>query len=92
MDIYIIPVRDRVIHILKQCAKIPDDILDISYWDKPLTGQYFGLSAVDMVYLFFEIESEFNIQIQPESLRDYQFGSINSICEIVQKNLSQNVS
>lgn len=80
-------IEDRIISILHQRFEIPDNMLDPSNWDEPLTGGYFRFSDVNLVYLLFEIEAEFCIRIRPEWLSDYQFRSINSISNIVKKHL-----
>ena len=44
-----------------------------------------GLSPDKLdIYILFEIEKEFNINIPPESLEQYGFSSINGICSVVQ--------
>ena len=77
----------RVLHVLKKSTAISDEMLDASNWDKPLTGYYYKLLAIDLVYLLFELEEEFNIKILYESLENYQFSTINGICEIIQERL-----
>lgn len=52
-----------------------------------MTGEFYRLTDIDLVYIFFEIEQEFDIQICSEELECYHFGTIHGICEIVQKLL-----
>ncbi len=80
-------VVSRVFSVIKKCSSIPDNQLDIVNWDKPLTGEFYRLTDIDLVYIFFEIEQEFDIQICSEELECYHFGTIHGICEIVQKLL-----
>lgn len=51
----------------------------------PLTGKIIGLSAIDLTYLFFEIEKEFNIKIDTDNVLNYEFNTINGIADIVAK-------
>lgn len=62
---------------------MPEDKFEITNWDKPLTGNFFGLSDIDLVYIFFEIEQEFCIRICPNMLEDYHLGTIRGICEVI---------
>jgi len=45
----------------------------------PLTGKYFGLSYIDMTYLFFELEKELGVRINEKYLYNYGFNTINKI-------------
>ena len=56
--------------------------------DLPLTGDVWIFGAVDMVYLFFEVEKEFGIHIAPKDLLHYRFNTIRQIASIVSKYLS----
>ena len=51
--------------------------------DLPLTGDVWIFGAVDMVYLFFEVEKEFGIHIAPKDLLHYRFNTIRQIASIV---------
>lgn len=44
-----------------------------------LTGEAWTLSALDMVYIFLEIEKVFQIEINTEKIMEYQFGTIEKI-------------
>lgn len=51
--------------------------------DVPLTGDYWNFDAVQMVYLFCEVEKAFHIRIQPKHLVNYQFGTPQQIINLV---------
>jgi len=48
-----------------------------------LTGPYWNLSAVDMVYLYYEVCSHFRIRIGAGELEGYRFATIDGIADIV---------
>lgn len=45
----------------------------------PLTGNYWNLGAIQLVYLFCEVEKEFNVRFEPERLVNYRFNTIQQI-------------
>lgn len=47
--------------------------------DLPLTGEAWDLDAVDMTYLFLEIEKTFDISINEGQIRDYAFNTVTGI-------------
>lgn len=51
--------------------------------DEPLTGQLFGLSKIDLVYLFFELEKKLGITFEEQMLDEYGFSTINNISEAI---------
>jgi len=77
-------IHDRVAGILHSKLHVAGNLLTESNWDKPLTGDEFRLSSVDLVYLLFEIEKEFKIRIKEQFLRNYGFSTIDSIVSIIQ--------
>lgn len=79
-------IRILVLSIIAKCANLSPVQLAPAHWEEPLTGRMFNLSAVDMAYILFEIEQEFNIRISPDALLHYGFSSINDICTVVQEN------
>ena len=56
----------------------------------PLTGALWDFDAIDMTYLFFEIERAFSIHIPPKMLEEYRFNSINGIISIIEDLLKNN--
>lgn len=55
----------------------------------PLTGEQWDLDAIQMTYLFFEVERAFSILINPDQLTGYRFNSVEGIIDIVYTCLQQ---
>lgn len=49
--------------------------------DVPLTGNYWNLDAVQLVYLFCEVEKNCHIQITVKNLMSYRFITIRRISD-----------
>lgn len=60
--------------------------------DYPLTGDYWNFDAVQMVYLFCEVEKAFHIRIQPKHLVNYQFNTPRQIINLVVNYCQQTVN
>ena len=80
----------------KSLAQIKEETMDLLYkrmgcprqmveqhLDTPLTGTPFFFLDIDMVYLLFETEKYFGIQIPEEKLLEYGFSTVNHIVELV---------
>lgn len=80
-------VEDRIISTIAKCTNFSPDQLDSSHWQDSLLSNTFNLFSVDLIYILFEIEQEFNIRISSDALTQYQFSSIEGICSAVQKAL-----
>jgi hypothetical protein len=85
MNQQIEPLQEIVVNILNKNLGVPVSMLSSDYWDMPLTGEFMRLSAVDLTYLFFEIEKRCNVQIDGKHLDSYGFNSVNKVVEIVLK-------
>lgn len=72
-------VRDLLVTYLN----ISPDTVSKAKDDNMLTGSPIWISALDMAYLFLEIEKRLNISISPEYLVDYGFNTINRIAECI---------
>ncbi|MBQ6995086.1 MAG: acyl carrier protein [Lachnospiraceae bacterium] len=56
--------------------------------DDELTGRYYNLDSVDMVYLVLEIQKFFMVKIEKKDLDNYGFLTVEKISNIVfQKKL-----
>lgn len=60
--------------------------------DYSLTGDYWKFDAVQMVYLFCEVEKAFHIRIQPKHLVNYQFSTPRQIINLVVNYCQQTVN
>ena len=78
-------ITETTINVFRKIANLDESNYDQRYWDEPLTGEHFKLTKVDMVYLLFEIEKQFEIRIQEEYLISYGFSTINKIIDVVNK-------
>ena len=76
-------IHDRVVAILRDKLHVADKLLTENSWNKPLTGDEFRLSSVDLTYLLFEVEKVFHIRIDEQLLKNYGFSTINSIVGII---------
>ncbi len=82
-------IVSRLLKVMKQCTSLPDERFEPRYWQQPLTGEHFGLSAVDLLYLLFELEAEFDVKFSPDLLKQYGFSSINKIHLLLQNICSR---
>ena len=74
--LYIKETMNTKLQISKHC------LID-SYFDKPVSGEPFFLSSVDMVYLVFELEKAFCVKIDEQFFSGYRLCSLNSLVEAV---------
>ncbi len=77
-------VVDRLLPILNRISLKEDNYIETNF-DKPLTGNFFSFSAIDMAYLYFEVLQEFHMPISQEVLCKYGFNTINDIIKIILK-------
>ncbi|HEX3047677.1 MAG TPA: peptide maturation system acyl carrier-related protein [Bacillota bacterium] len=57
-------------------------------FDKPLMGPEVGFEPRDLIYLFFDIEAEFEIRIPQEKIAAGQFDTFDHIAGIIQEQIS----
>jgi len=74
-------IQLRIATILCERFYVSEAALDPENWDKPLTGILFRFSAIDLAYLFFELERAFGVRISHRYLSFYGFSSINKMAE-----------
>ncbi|MCX7923053.1 MAG: peptide maturation system acyl carrier-related protein [Clostridia bacterium] len=55
------------------------------YENEELLGRYMQLKARDLLYLYFEVEKEFNIKIPEEAIAEGKFNTLNNIAQIIHK-------
>ena len=80
--------KKRILNVLKKCVSLTDEMSVYENWEEPLTGPYFKLTAIDLVYFLFEIETEFGVRIPHSMLKEYGFSTLGKICAIIQVQLS----
>lgn len=76
-------IEKILIHLLAERLQVNPTMLIRENYDIPLTGRIFGFYARDLVYLFFEIEKYFNVQIATEDLSDGRFNTITGIIKLL---------
>lgn len=54
-----------------------------SAFEKPLTGQPYGLSGIELYQLLMLVEEEYGINFKPEDIRRYGFDTINNVVRMV---------
>lgn len=77
--------------IKSRIKKILGDIrpdLKIDDCNEELTGNIYGFDEIDLVYTFLEVEKKFEIKIAIDDIADYQFNSIDKMCELVYKYIN----
>lgn len=76
-------IEERVLYLLSERIKVNPALLIRENYNLPLTGRFFGLYARDLVYLFFEIETNFRVHIAAEKLLDGRFNTIAGIIRLL---------
>ncbi|RCX15469.1 peptide maturation system acyl carrier-related protein [Anaerobacterium chartisolvens] len=80
-------ISDRLNSLFVNRLNINFDNYEESILDSPLLGNEIGLAARDLIYVFFDIEKEFNIQIPQHDIASGGFNTFNSICEVISKQI-----
>ncbi|SHK27219.1 acyl carrier protein [Clostridium cavendishii DSM 21758] len=79
--------RDRVYDTLKNIfmQRFSIDIVqqEGKFLDKHLLGWDIGLSARDLLYLYFDIEKEFGVTIPEDDIAEGKFTTFNNIVEML---------
>ena len=76
-------IEQKILAILKDKLSCSDELFDKKYWDAPLTWEPFNFSAIQLMYLFLELEKALDIRIPEQELHDYGFSTIRKIIAIV---------
>lgn len=82
----------KLIELLKKKYMIPESILISKNYEEPLTGKIFSFDGISLIYLFFDIQNEFNLYINAEQILNYEFNTINGIVELIGKYINQEVA
>ena len=76
-------IIEKVTWIMKERLRVNPDLIIEDNYDKPLTGNVFHFNALNMAYLFFEVEKNLGLKIDAEKILDYEFNTINGIAEVI---------
>jgi len=77
----------RLKGIFKNRFEMDLDKCDDEALGKNLLGNEFGMKPRDLIYLFFDIEKEFNITIPQEDIAEGRFNSFNNMIGIIRNQL-----
>lgn len=78
-------IEDKIINILRFRLEVSDKKLIKENNIIPLTGRMFQCTSLDMTYLFFELEKEFECTIDINQIKSYEFNTIRGISELISK-------
>jgi len=76
-------VEQQVIRVFTEKLNFVNESIIKHNRSVPLTWEPFNFSAVQLIYLFLEIEKNFSIHIPEKYLHDYGFNSVDQIIIIV---------
>ena len=81
-NIHNMSIEQKILHILKEKFNCGEDLLAKQNWNIPLTWEPFNFSAVELMYLFMEMEKTIGIRISRQYLHDYGFSTIEKVINI----------
>ncbi|EPR07705.1 peptide maturation system acyl carrier-related protein [Ruminiclostridium papyrosolvens] len=85
--------KEGLIQIFKKRINIDFTKWDKDYYSKNLLGEEIRLSARDLLYIYFDVKSQFNITIPQEEIANGKFSTFGGILEIVQNEMKlRNIS
>lgn len=76
-------IKEKLIEIFKKRFNIDFTKWDKDYYTKNLLGEDIQLSARDLLYIYFDVKSQFNITIPQEEIANGKFSTFGDIFEIV---------
>ncbi|MBU5331794.1 hypothetical protein KQI61_06260 [Anaerocolumna aminovalerica] len=77
-------INNQVVEVLYRKFNRPYKFLERKNWEKPLTGEPFYLSDIEMVYLLFELEKKYSKCVNSECLGNYGYNTIRNITNIME--------
>lgn len=85
-------IKKKLKDIFEYRFEIKEDSWTDDLMNKKLLGLDIGLYPSDMLYIFFDIESEFDITIPQEEIARGNFDSFNAILQVVERQLTEQAS
>lgn len=82
-------ISEELVRLIHEKLEVSSSSLTASNWSKLLTGSVMNLSEVDLVYLFFETEKNFQVMINQQHLMSYGFCSICQIVSSIKQALGE---
>lgn len=80
-------IKYRLMNIIKNRLEINLDNAKEELLNKDFLGSHFRLEPRDMLYLYFDIENEFNILIPQEDIAKGTFNNFNNIAKIISNQI-----
>ncbi|MFZ5986131.1 MAG: peptide maturation system acyl carrier-related protein [Bacillota bacterium] len=84
-------IKSKLIRIFRDRYNIDLSSGDEGSFSKELMGKEIRLLPRDLLYLFFDVEREFGIQIPEGEIINGNFRSINSIIGIIERQMNKEV-
>ncbi|MDF2537854.1 MAG: hypothetical protein K0S76_875 [Herbinix sp.] len=78
-------IHIRVEQILVNKLNINIELYKRDYDKEALTGRVFNLTPRDLIYLFLELEQEFDCRINTMDILNYEFNTIQGITDVIKK-------
>lgn len=85
-------IVDKVIDILHYKLEVPKEKLVRENECVPLTGQLFQFTAIEMAYLYLEVEKEFDCIIGISQIKAYGFNTIRGISEVIKEVMKKDTN
>jgi acyl carrier protein len=80
-------VKEKVLNLFEERFQVNTKHYKEGFCDEELLGKYMRLNGRDLVYLFFDVEKNFDITIPQEDLINGSFNTLNHIIDIICKQL-----
>ncbi|MCW6089675.1 peptide maturation system acyl carrier-related protein [Clostridium sporogenes] len=82
-----IEIKEALKEIFKNRFQIDFDKMNETAMNKQLLGLEIGMSPNDLVYLLFDIEKEFKINVPKEEIAEGNFCTFNNIFKIISNEI-----
>lgn len=85
-------IQKRIIEIINEKIINGRDEMTEAEVNKKLLGSDIDLDPRDLIFLFHEVEKEFNVEFKEDTINRIGFRSVADICKSVEKEQSSNAS
>lgn len=79
-----VAIKRKLLYLVR---KKTDQEIDETFYSENLFSEEINFSARDLLYLYFFIQDEFDIEINKKYILDGSFSTINSIVDIIDEAL-----
>lgn len=80
-------IDERLNDIFSKRFNIPHDFWNTENREQHFLGEKIGLIHTELVYLFFDVEKEFNIRLSERAIINEGFYSYNNVLKIIKSQL-----